>query len=242
MLNKKNILLLTITAFVILTATIFSIFNWEIITFLFTQMTTGAEIVEDYIKSLGIIGVLVISLIIIICFFFPVISSVPIQLASALAYGLPNAVMHVTISIFIASQLVFLFTKTFRIFSSKKQIEERKKLEEKIKNSKRSILSFLFLAYLAPFIPFFLIHMVTASSGIKWWKYTLITFIGPIPDIVVTLWLGVKITSGAQSPILSYVLLLVIIVCVILSIVFKNNIIDFIFKPKEKEENDEQKQ
>jgi uncharacterized membrane protein YdjX (TVP38/TMEM64 family) len=238
-LNKKNVLLLSITSLIILALTIFSVFNWEIITFLFSQMTTGTEIVRDYILSLGIIGVLVISLIIIICFFFPIISSVPIQLASAVAYGLPHAIIHVTASIFIASQLVFLFTKTLRIFSTKKQIEERKKLEDKIKNSKRSILSFLFLAYLAPFIPFFLIHMVAASSGLKWWKYTLLTLIGPIPDIIVTLWIGVKITSGAHSPILSYILLLVIIVCVILSMTFKNNIVDFIFKPNEKEKSDE---
>ncbi|MBR6737357.1 MAG: TVP38/TMEM64 family protein [Clostridia bacterium] len=231
MLTKKNVILLTLSLTVIIAVTVFSIFNWDVITFLFTQMTTGVDILKEYVLSLGIVGVLCISLIIIVCFFFPVISSVPIQLTSALTYGLPFATVHVLISIFIASQLVFLFSKTLTIFSTKKQIEERKELELKIKNSKRSILTFIVLAYLAPFIPFMLIHTVAANSGLKWWKYSLVTLIGPIPDIIVTLWAGVKITSS--SPVISYVLLVVIIVCVVLSIVFKNKIVDFIFKPKD---------
>ena len=108
-------------------------------------------------------------------------------------------------------------------------------MEEKIKNSKRSIYVFLFLAYLAPFVPFLLIHTVAAGSGMKWWKYALITLLGPLPDIVVTLWAGVKITTSS-SPLTSYIILLVIIVCVVCSIAYKEKIIDFIFAPKEKKD------
>jgi len=207
--------------------------NWETIVFLFKQITTGADIVKEYVEGLGILGIFCISLVIIICFFFPIISSVPIQLASAVTYGLTNATIHVALSIFVASQLIFLFTTTIRVFSSKKRIEKRKELEAKIKNSKRSIFSFIILAYLLPFVPFFLIHMVAANSGMRWWKYTLVTLLGPLPDIIVTLWVGVKITMGATNPILSYVLLLVILASVILSIVFKERVINFIFKPKD---------
>ncbi|MBR2614938.1 MAG: TVP38/TMEM64 family protein [Clostridia bacterium] len=232
-LTKKNIALLVISAIVILTILVFSLLNWETIVFLFKQITTGADIVKEYVEDLGILGILCISLVIIICFFFPFISSVPIQLASAVTYGLPFATVHVALSFFIASQLVFLFTRTVRIFSSKKRIEKRKALEEKIKNSKRSIYSFILLAYLLPFVPFFLIHMVAANSGMPWWKYMLITLFGPLPDIIITLWVGVKITTGATNPILSYVLLLVILACVVLSIIFKERVINFIFKPKD---------
>ncbi|MBQ7339550.1 MAG: TVP38/TMEM64 family protein [Clostridia bacterium] len=241
MVNRKNVWLLILSGVAIAVGVMFSILNWDVITYLFTQMTTGMEIVEDYIRGLGVMGIICISLIIIICFFVPVISSVPIQLASAVAYGLPFSTVHVLLSIVIASQLVYLFTKTFKIFSTKKQIEERKKLEEKIKNSKRSIFFFIILAYLAPFVPFFLIHMVAASSGMKWWKYSLVTLIGPIPDIIITLWAGVKITSGGQSPITSYVLLVVIVVCVILSMIYKNKIIDLIFTPKQKTKEKKEK-
>ena len=96
----------------------------------------------------------------------------------------------------------------------------------------------MFLAYLAPFIPFFLIHIVAAKSGMKWWKYALVTLIGPMPDIIITLWAGVKITSSS-TPITSYVILVVIITIVILSMVYKNKLVDYIFTPKEKSKDEQ---
>jgi uncharacterized membrane protein YdjX (TVP38/TMEM64 family) len=69
----------------------------------------------------------------------------------------------------------------------------------------------------------------------KWWKYALITLLGPLPDVVITLWAGVKITTSS-SPLTSYIILLVIIVCVVVSIAYKDRIIDFIFAPKEKKD------
>ena len=101
MTNKKKAIFLTFIALVVLTFfTIFTIVNWATIKFLFTQMTTGISIVKEYVLSLGLVGVFSISLIIIICFFFPVISSVPIQLASAVSYGLLNGTLHVWLSVF----------------------------------------------------------------------------------------------------------------------------------------------
>ncbi len=236
MRNKKERLILLITLCALLFILLFSIFNWEIISFLFNQVVSGASIVKEYVLSLGVVGVIAITLVIVALFFFPIISSIPLQLASAVSYGLPLGILHVALSIFLASQLAFLFTRSAYLLSSEKRRREHQLMEEKIKNSKRSIYVFLFLAYLAPFVPFLLIHMVAASSGMKWWKYALITLLGPLPDIVVTLWAGVKITTSS-SPVTSYIILLVIIVCVVASIAYKEKIIDFIFAPKEKKDD-----
>ena len=216
----------------------FSIFNWDIIVHLFKELSSGVDVLQEYVLSLGITGIIAMSIVMIICFFFPFISSVPVQLTSAISYGLWGGLIHVSVSFFIASQLVFLMAKSTLVLSSKKKKEEHLLMEEKIKNSKRSIYWFLFLAYLAPFVPFLVIHMVAADSGMKWWKYALITLFGPLPDIVVTLWAGVKITT-ASSPIVSYIILMVIIVIVVLSMLYKNKLVDWIFTPKEKN-NDEQ--
>jgi uncharacterized membrane protein YdjX (TVP38/TMEM64 family) len=235
MRNKKEKLTILITLCALIGILLFSIFNWEIISYLFKQVVSGASIVKDYVLSLGVIGVIAITLVIVALFFFPVISSIPLQLASAVSYGLPLGVLHVSLSIFLASQLAFLFTRSAVLLSSEKRRKEHFLMEEKIKNSKRSIYVFLFLAYLAPFVPFLLIHTVAASSGMKWWKYALITLLGPLPDVVITLWAGVKITTSS-SPLTSYIILLVIIVCVVVSIAYKDRIIDFIFAPKEKKD------
>ncbi|MBR5192275.1 MAG: TVP38/TMEM64 family protein [Clostridia bacterium] len=237
MSNKKEIAIIITTAVVLTALIIFSIINWETIVFLFNQVATGADIVQDYVLSLGVVGIIAMAIVMIVCFFFPFVSPLPIELASAVSYGLGFGFIHVTLSIFIASQLAFLFTKSTLFLSSKKKREEHRLMEEKIKNSKRSIYYFLFLAYLAPFVPFLVIHMVAADSGMKWWKYALITLFGPMPDIIITLWAGVKITTSS-SPILSYIILVVIIVIVILSMVFKNKLVDWIFTPKEKNKNE----
>ncbi|MBE5749613.1 MAG: TVP38/TMEM64 family protein [Clostridiales bacterium] len=237
MSNKKERTIIIITALILIALLVFSLFNWSTISYLFKQISSGAGIVKEYVLSLGVTGVIAMSIVIIVCFFFPFISSVPIQLASAVSYGLLWGVVHVTLSIFVASQLAFLFTKSTLFLSSKKKKEEHRLMEEKIKNSNRSIYYFLFLAYLAPFVPFLIIHMVAADSGMKWWKYAIVTLLGPIPDIVITLWAGVKITTSS-SPITSYVILMVIIAIVVLSMVYKKKLVDLIFTPKEKNKDE----
>ena len=237
MSNKKERTIIIITALILIAILVFSLFNWSTISYLFKQISSGAGIVKEYVLSLGVTGVIAMSIVIIVCFFFPFISSVPIQLASAVSYGLLWGVVHVTLSIFVASQLAFLFTKSTLFLSSKKKKEEHRLMEEKIKNSNRSIYYFLLLAYLAPFVPFLIIHMVAADSGMKWWKYAIVTLLGPIPDIVITLWAGVKITTSS-SPITSYVILMVIIAIVVLSMVYKKKLVDLIFTPKEKNKDE----
>ena len=236
MKNNKEKILIILTACIVTVLVTFSIIFWDTIKYLFTQMTAGVEIVKDYVLSLGIVGFIAISLIIIVCFFFPFISSVPLQLTSAVSYGLIPGIIHVSLSIFIASQLLFLFSKSSLFLSSKKKREEHRLMEEKIKNSNVNVIWFILLAYILPFVPFLVIHMVAVESGLKWWKYALITFLGPIPDIIITLWAGVKITTSS-SPIISYVILVAILVIVVLSMIYKNKMIDLVFTPKDKKEN-----
>ncbi len=238
MKNKKEILLLVLTVCILLAIAVFAVLNWGTVVHLFKQMLEGVSIVKEYVLSLGIVGVLSIGLIIIVCFFFPVISSIPVQLASSISYGLPLGIVHVVISIFLASQLAFLFTRTIRVFQSEKRREEQRRMEQTIQNSSRSIEMFLFLAYLAPFVPFLVIHLVAANSGMKWRKYALITLLGPVPDVVVTLWLGEKVTASS-SPIVSFSVLMVILACVVFSLIYKEKMVNWIFKPqKEKEHAD----
>lgn len=237
--NKKNIITLSVTFCILAVIIIFSILNWEVIAYLFAHLNDGMDALKDYVLALGAVGVICLSIVIILCFFFPVISSAPAQVVSGVSYGLIPGTLHVLASVFIASQILYLLTKSFRVFNTKKQIQEREEIERKIKNSKISILYFVFLAYLTPFIPFLIIHSVAINSGISWWKYALITLLGPVFDIVCTLWAGAKITTSS-SPVVSYIILVIIVVIVILSTVYKNKMVDFIFKPKKEKENGKQ--
>lgn len=239
MRNKRRIVLLSLTLAVLLAIVVFSLWNWDIIIHLCYEMVSGVAIAKEHILESGVVGFIAISVLIILFFFFPVISSVPIQIASAISYGLPFGIAHVIFSVFIASQLNFLFVKCVHSLKNKKRQEKQREMEEKIQNSRRSVEFFLILAYVAPFVPFFLIHTVAASSGMKWWKYSLITFFGPIPDIVLTLWLGVKITTS--TPVVSYAIFIIIILCVVLSLTLKEKILDLIFVPKKEGKNGKSK-
>jgi len=229
--NRKEKILLLLTAAILLALGIFAACNWADFLHLFKEMVSGVEIVRESILDMGVAGVLIISLIIIVCFFFPVISSIPVQLASVVAYGLPCAIVHVSLSVFVASQLSFLLVRCFRVFQSPKQRKKQEEMEKKIQGSRRNIMTFIVLAYLAPFVPFMLIHIVAANSGMKWWKYALVTLFGPLPDVVVTLYLGSKIAT-TSSPATSLIVLLLVIGCICLSLIYKGKIIDWVFAPR----------
>ena len=77
-LTRKNTILLICSFLILLAIVVFSIINWDLIHYLFEQLFLGVEFVGDYVKSLGFGGLLCIALVILVCFFFPVISSVPI--------------------------------------------------------------------------------------------------------------------------------------------------------------------
>lgn len=235
-LRKRDIILLIISSVIITIMIVFGIVFKDTVLDLFKKVISGTEIMTDYIRELGWVGILAMMLIIIICFFFPVISSLPVQLACGLTYGLFKGTLIVSLSFAIASQLLYLFKQNFKLFQSQKRREKQQALEEKIRNSHRGIYKTMFIAYLVPFIPFLIISNV-AASGLKYPKYFLFTTFGPILEVIVTLYLGQTLLS--VSPIASVISLIFIIIIVVLSIVFNDKIVDFVFVERKKKNGTE---
>lgn len=235
-ITKKDKILIGVTATILLSAVIFVITFWEPTITLIEQMLSGVDLVQEYIKSLGIIGIVVMILIIIGCFFLPIISSMPVQIACGIAYGLFGGGFIVLFALTIASQLLFLFRQNLKVFYSKKHVEKRQELEQRIKDSNRSIIPALIIAYLLPGIPFLVISNL-AATGLKYWKYTLITVLGSIPDVVITLFLGEKLL--ASSPVASIITLFVIITIIIFSMIFNDKLVNWAFRPR-KQKNEEE--
>ena len=94
----------------------------------------------------------------------------------------------------------------------------------------------MLIAYLVPFIPFLIISSI-AASGLKYWKYFLFTVFGPILEVIVTLFLGQALLN--TSPVASVVTLVLIIAIVVLSIIFKDKIVDFVFVERKKQDGRE---
>ena len=200
------------------------------------DLISGAEIAGEYIRDLGILGIIGMILIIILCFFFPFISSLPIQIAAGLAYGLWWGSLIVSIAFALASQLLYLLKRNTKIFYSEKQLKKEEELRARIEGSKLGIVYALIIAYIVPCIPFLLISRV-ALQGLKYPKYTLFTVVGPIGEVLVTLYLGKKLVS--TSPLASIITLVIMIIIVVLSIVFNDKIVDFIFRPRKEKKNEQ---
>ncbi len=237
-LTLKDKILLSVSATILVALIAFLIAFWDTAYYLLEQMISGVEFVQEYILSFGITGIIAMMLIIIICFFFPFISSMPIQIACGITYGLFAGSAIVLVAMFISTQLLYLFRQNLRIFSSPIQVERRLALEKMIKESDRNIYFALIIAYLLPGIPFIVISNL-AASGLKYARYTLVTVLGMIPDILVTIFLGEKLLSS--SPVASMITLLAIVVIIILSVVFNGKLVQLIFAPKKKKNDSENK-
>ncbi len=235
-LTKKDKLLLCVSAGVLLAIGIFVIVCWDATYTVLSRMLTGMDRVEDYIQSLGFVGLAVMVLVMVLCFFFPVIPAAPIQVACGIAYGMVGGSIVVMIAVFIGAQLLYLFRQNLRIFSSPRQIRKRRELEKMIQESDRNIYAAIIIAYLLPAIPFLVISNL-AASGLKYPKYTVITFFGMIPDIITTLFLGEKLLSS--SPLASVITLIAIIAIMTLSFIFNDKLVELVFAPAHKEHHHE---
>ena len=186
-MKKKDLILIAITIVLILGITIFAIEYWNVVYSLLSLLISKTELVKDFIQGYGWISRIVLFLIIVSCFFFPVISSLPAQIALGMTYGLLEGSIIVSLAFFTASQIYYLIRKDINIIRPKRQIKE-KELKEKINNSSVNIHVALLIAYIAPFIPFILISSLAYDGLKKYWQYFLYTLIGPIGEVVFTLY------------------------------------------------------
>lgn len=231
-IRKRDIVILVVTIAILLAMALLCAFNWSLVVDLFGMIVKGKTVVKDYVLKFGIWGEIVIAVVLMFCFFFPFISSLPLQILCVITYDVWHATLLISLVLALASQLLYLLEKNFKtFFYTKKQHLKQKEIEERIKNSSRNINWVMVLLYIVPCIPFLVISSIACRSNMRWWKYTLFTAIGPIPEVIVTLVLGDQLTSNS-SPAWSLTVLIFMILIVILSLIFKDKMIYWIFKPK----------
>lgn len=228
-IRKRDLTLLIVTVAILSAIALFAILNWSTLITFIKMLLEKTDLVKDFIRSFGFPGKLVLFLIIVACFFFPVISSLPAQVALGLAYGLFEGSIIVSLAFFTAAQIYYLIRKDMRILSKRKKKKDAK-IKEMIANSDVNIHFAMVLSYVFPFIPFIIISGLAYDGLKKYWQYFLYTLFGPVGEVVFTLFVGEKLLNS--SPIATFITLIFIIIVVFLSIVFKDKMIEFIFRPK----------
>lgn len=114
-LKKKDIVILVVTIAILLAIALLCAFNWSLVVNLFDLVVKGKTVVQEYVLSFGIWGEIVILIMMLFCFFFPFISSLPLQILCVVSYGIWHATLLISIELALASQLLFLLEKNFKL-------------------------------------------------------------------------------------------------------------------------------
>lgn len=142
--------------------------------------------VQDYIEDRGIFGTIlfcVLTALQIIAAFMP---GGPFQMLAGLMYGvLPGSLIYDT-SAACGSMAVYFLSRRFgrKISSYFLSEQEMNGLEKNLKKYPASVI--YFIIYLIPGFPKDLLAYTSGMSGIPWWKWFFICFIGRFPTILLS--------------------------------------------------------
>lgn len=232
-INKKKVLIYSAFIAVALIIAVTLIVFWQ----QFLHILSGIVMQEryssigDYVREYGYQGIIIIGALQVFQVIITIVPSEPVQLAAGICYGPFFGSVLCLIGVIIGSQILFLFTRNAQhIYRSQKNRRRQEELKLKIENSNRNLLWMLLLMYISPAIPFGLICIITSTIGLKWWKYTLVTSIGPIIPIAFSVFVGSKVVSS--SPEGSLIMMIVIVLIVLFVLFNRHRMVSLMFRPK----------
>lgn len=162
-----------------------------ILTFIFISyiVQTNLEFFENLIGGNLFLGILIYIFIVIIAIVIPPITSIPLLPLLSNLWGWQLTALVSTIGWMSGSTIVFVMCRTYGINIIKKfiSLKEIHKIEKKISREKL----FLSVVFLRMVIPVdILSYALGLFSKIKFWPYTIATFIGILPFTILLAYVG----------------------------------------------------
>lgn len=232
-INRRKVLIYSAFIMVTIAIAVILIVFWQ----QFLHILSGFVMQEryssigDYVREYGYQGIIIIGALQIFQVIITVVPSEPVQLAAGVCYGPFWGSLLCLTGVIIGSQILFLFTRNAQyIYRSQKKRRRQEELKQKIENSNKNLIWMLLLMYISPAIPFGLICIIISTIGLKWWKYTLVTAIGPVIPIVFSVFIGSKVVSS--SPQGSAVMMIVIVLIVLFVLFNRHRMVALMFRPK----------
>lgn len=191
------------------------------------------EILIDKFKEYGIYALIAIGFIQAMLILITFIPAAPLQVIAGLV--LDNyiaAFIAIMAGIFFGNLLMYLIVRKFNTANDYYKKQENKQLTTLIENTEEKKLSkkVIFL-YFLPVISYGLISFTCANSKMKLRKYILITTLGPIPSVILSIYLGGLIVDSN----LFLYLILALVVLTFLTIRYYKNIQKFFRKRPKKD-------
>lgn len=199
-----------------LMAFLFSGDNFDIIKNLFRNDVTKEEVRES-LSSLGIKAYIVLGILAMLQVVLTFLPAEPVQVMAGISLGLWKGALVCLIGVIVGNTIIYILHK---IYGQKltKYFKTNAEFDFDAAAQSGKIALIVFILYFLPAIPYGLICFFTASIGIKYPKYIVLTTLGAIPSILIGVGLGH--VAMASSWIISIIVFIVLLA--LLMILFKN--------------------
>lgn len=187
------------------------------------------SIIENKFSEYGIYAYLVIGFIQAMLILITIIPAAPFQVIAGSLFDIAPAFITILSGVCLGNLLMFISVRVIRkanqFYLKKKnpKLDELKDIKEDRVLSKKVI-----LIYFLPVVPYGLIAFTCANSKMKFIKYMLITTLGTIPSIILSITLGSLVNSK-----LTFILIVALLILTVLTVKYYKQIQKiFAKKPK----------
>ncbi|MBQ9832765.1 MAG: VTT domain-containing protein [Clostridia bacterium] len=218
--NSKTRYIFTFTAISAFVILLFVLYRNEIaslISVLVSTSMTDLEKREALSLLFGIKGAVIIGVLSTLQIAVPVFPAEPLQVIAGIGYGFWGALIICMAGVFIGNTIMFLMS---RIFGNKltKYLDANIDIDFSSAKAQNKLFTIIFILYILPAIPYGIICFFAASSGLKYHKYILFTFVSAIPSVCIGIALGtLTVGIGLYTGLFTLVLL-----CAALILIAKN--------------------
>lgn len=194
---RKVAFILTLILFVLVTFFMFPMFKN-----IATQ--EGRNVAKTYLESVGIFGVIFITLLEVLKVFVVMLPGEPIELLAGMCYGPIFGIIIIYIGIAISTFFISRIVKKFGIDLVKDIVPEEKfkKVEEIIENNPKKVETTVFVLYFLPVIPKDFLTYIGSLLPMTTKKFLFISLFARFPAVFSSTIVGSRILDGDIKTIL----------------------------------------
>ena len=206
--------LFCIGAFVGLAAFLLSGDNLTLIRTLFVK-DVAREDIQDVLSRLGWRGYITVGALSFLQVVFAFLPAEPAQVVAGISFGFWRGGLACLVGVFLGNSLLFLL---YKLFGQRLTAYFASNVEFDFESARRSphISWIVFLLYFLPAIPYGLICLFTASLGIRYPKYIILTLLGSVPSVAIGVGLGhLAVTSSLFIALAVFIVLVTVLIVLI---------------------------
>lgn len=190
--------------------------NRAVLKALFQEDVTKDE-ARDALSRLGVRGYITVGILSMLQVVFTFLPAEPVQVIAGISFGLWKGVLVCLAGVILGNSLIYLM---YKLYGKKLDdyIEYNAEFDFEAARRSRKISLIIFILYFLPAIPYGLICFFTASLGVKYRKFILLTGCGSIPSILIGVALGhVAMASSWIISVIVFLALVALLVTLVLN-------------------------